>query len=663
MAKLVLNDVSSLANPNTAKQTINDNSAELERAFDNTLSRDGSAPNQMLADIDLNSNDLLNVKSIDANSYLLNGVPLEQSVAYSDKLFLLGSGTGTEDTFGLEAHPGSLGNMDVSIDGVTQRPGLDFNFDGAAIVFAVPPPIGSDNILVRYDRALPVGVASATGTSYRAAGSGAVLRTVEDKLRERVSFEDYGAVGDGMTDDTAAIQACIDANPQKNIYATRRAYKITDTIRIFNAVKLHAPPGSCEIRQHTTNKDHIMIGDGTLAGQSASTGTEIDGFTFVPGTGVANFTSGSGLFLNYTALAYIHDCDFYGKDGTNTVRMFRAITMFQTQISTVRHVKARFMRDSLIFTSGSAGLATRTVDVHFESLYINSPGNHAVNLNAHSAGIFLSDVTILDTGNFDALHIDSDPVTENGTNFFINNINIEGGNYATGRGIVVSKGSVVQIIGGWIGGIIATQPAVWFGPSSSDCEMTGLRIDFNGVLCEGSGCSIKACEISGDNSLTARGIQCTNTATNFLISGCRIKQFTTAGIAITGTPQNGVINGVVMSNIGGGLITGANYTGGPSITSMRTNALASIATAATVNLDYGPDIYSITGVAPNITEITPKAPGRRVVIQSGLAGITLSGGGGTLFFKGGVGSIVVPQFRTVEMICDGLNWYELGGNY
>lgn len=67
-----LTDLTSLTNSSNIN-AINQNWDAIQTAFDNTLSLDGSTPNAMNSDIDLNGNSLLNVGTIDVDDLTLNG--------------------------------------------------------------------------------------------------------------------------------------------------------------------------------------------------------------------------------------------------------------------------------------------------------------------------------------------------------------------------------------------------------------------------------------------------------------------------------------------------------------------------------------------------------------------------------------------------------------
>lgn len=68
MTKITLNPVGNLINATTAETNIDNNFAVVETAMDNTLSRDGTSPNQMEAALDMNSNQIYNLPAPTSNN-------------------------------------------------------------------------------------------------------------------------------------------------------------------------------------------------------------------------------------------------------------------------------------------------------------------------------------------------------------------------------------------------------------------------------------------------------------------------------------------------------------------------------------------------------------------------------------------------------------------
>lgn len=102
----------------------------------------------------------------------------------------------------------------------------------------------------------------ADNIAYTAEASAAESRTIANKLNEFVSVKDFGAVGDGVTDDTAAIQAAIDSlgsSTGGTIYLPAGVYRTTSTI-------------VCNSRSATLNGDGA---DSTVIKAEHSTGAVV----------------------------------------------------------------------------------------------------------------------------------------------------------------------------------------------------------------------------------------------------------------------------------------------------------------------------------------------------------------------------------------------------
>lgn len=94
--------------------------------------------------------------------------------------------------------------------------------------------------IILFDPAEPDATAD---INYLASGAGAVERTLQEVLQDTVSVKDFGAVGDGVANDTAAIQAAIDAvfaDGGGTIQFPFGRYKVTSQITLRSGVALYA---------------------------------------------------------------------------------------------------------------------------------------------------------------------------------------------------------------------------------------------------------------------------------------------------------------------------------------------------------------------------------------------------------------------------------------
>lgn len=173
----------------------------------------------------------------------------------------------------------------VFVNGARFNVGRDYLETSPTIITLIVPADLNDEVLISTGTSMSTVGISSDAVSYKASGVNAVTTSVQTKLRDYVSVKDFGAVGDGIVDDTAAIQSAMSAATGA-VYAPAGQYKITANIQIMTR----------------------LFGDGPTATTFNIFGSGYDGFTLanhsssIESLGITTNggyrTSGAGIALS-----------------------------------------------------------------------------------------------------------------------------------------------------------------------------------------------------------------------------------------------------------------------------------------------------------------------------------------------------------------------------
>lgn len=174
-------------------------------------------------------------------------------------------GDGVEVNFTLSSAPSTKLATNIFINGVYQEKD-SYSLTGNVITFTVAPPLSSSIEILTNETGV-INSGNATAISYTATFPGAVAQTVQTKLDQYVSVKDFGAVGDGVADDTAAINAAIsyastaiNGATGMSVYFPTGTYLISSKITLPNRVGLQGANGrGTIIKPHSTFADSYMF--------------------------------------------------------------------------------------------------------------------------------------------------------------------------------------------------------------------------------------------------------------------------------------------------------------------------------------------------------------------------------------------------------------------
>ena len=169
-------------------------------------------------------------------------------------------------------------SLSVFVDGVNQYgPGAQYAYvetDSTTVTFNDGLHEGAE-VKFTTTQQQGAGAVDASQVSYEPPFTGSVATNVEDKLAQTVSVKDFGAVGDGLADDTVAIQAALSSSAG-SIYFPKGTYTFSSPLIAanFSGVRVYGDGQNAAVLKWTGNNTDVPF---TLNGV---TNAVFDGLTF-----------------------------------------------------------------------------------------------------------------------------------------------------------------------------------------------------------------------------------------------------------------------------------------------------------------------------------------------------------------------------------------------
>lgn len=310
------------------------------------------------------------------------------------------------------------------------------------------------------------------------AGTGAVARTAQAKMRDVVSIKDFNAAADGVTDDSAELQAAIDSLSYGAVYLPAGKYYINAAVNLKNKVSLIGDGKAAT---------EVYFGASGSFALTGSVGSRI-GYLTIEGIGLTNQGAGSPAALTMTEATRVllTDCTIYNigvtLDAFNYITFDRC-DMFGGTL-TAHHSTINEVCEALKIygcnTSGYAVTVKDTADVVVESShFMGAAAKVSISRGEQNAAfyppVFISD-TVVDSGDDEGIYLSG--VSPKLANVFVSSgrTNLKDGIYMTDcveGGLVNVQSRYCGHDGLWMGSCVSVTVE---GCVFNDNKRYGVRI-------------------------------------------------------------------------------------------------------------------------------------------------------------------------------------------